>query len=98
MPVIDVLIVRRDREDAPWVDVLDRPTFLVPGDCWRIAGIEGGMESGAPSVMLRVDLEDGQVVIGQNSLAAWIGATCALRGAFPEAFVGTPLEGRPDGP
>lgn len=55
------------------------------------------MQSGAPSLALRLDIRpvdsEAHVVIAETSLAAWIAATCALRGKFPEAFAGTPLEG-----
>jgi hypothetical protein len=30
-------------------------------------------------------------VVAETTLRAWIAATCALRGRFPEAFAGTPL-------
>lgn len=89
MPVIDVMIVRRE-DPPPWPDAdlhIHDPDPII-----RLAALEGGMQSGAVSLALRLDHPAARI-IAETSLAAWIAATCALRGAFPEAFAGTPLEG-----
>lgn len=88
MPVINVSIVRRD-DPPPWSDA--KEIAHLPDQPWLLAGLEGGMSSGKPSIALRLELSDGQSVIAETSIAAWIAATCALRGAFPEVFIGTPL-------
>lgn len=89
MPTIDVTIVRYG--DPPcWPDAVLHTHD--PDPIIRLAAIEGGMQSGATSLALRLDHPDVRI-IAETSLAAWIAATCALRGAFPEAFAGTPLEG-----
>lgn len=59
---------------------------------WKLVGIDEGMASGATSITLRFDMPDGSVVLAETSLATWIAATCALRGAYPLEFDGTPLE------
>jgi hypothetical protein len=87
MPIIDVAIVHRD-SPPPWPDA---GPLTEASDLWRLAALSGGMESGDVSIALLLDTPSGQVV-AQTSLAAWIAATCAVRGAFPEAFAGTPLE------
>jgi hypothetical protein len=89
MPAIDINL----SGDNAWPDLRDRrDDILEAADLWRLTAREGGMSSGAPSVGLRLDCGD-KVVIAETSLAAWIAATCALRGKFPEAFAGTPLDG-----
>lgn len=91
MPVISVNL---DGDNA-WPELARGPSDVVvhlPDVRWRLAALAGGMASGAPSLALRLDLPDGRVVIAETSLAAWIAATCALRGRFPEAFAGTPLD------
>ena len=103
MPTIDVNL---DGDNA-WPDLENRAPEIVylADSVWQLAVLEGGMASGAPSLALRLDAEPGHlavrpdgpgVVIAETSLAAWIAATCALRGRFPEAFAGTPLEAPSD--
>jgi hypothetical protein len=95
MPVIDLNL---DGDDA-WTDIGQEGPLVMFDGTWQLAALEAGMSSGAPSLALRLDVEligfDRPVpVIAQTSLAAWISATCALRGRFPDAFAGTPLEAR----
>lgn len=97
MPAIELIL----DGDQAWPDLVARGTVVAYLDdvAWRLAAFEGGMSSGAPSLALRLDLppevRGTSVVVAKTSLAAWIAATCALRGRFPEAFAGTPLEARP---
>jgi len=89
MPVIDVSILRK--QDPPiWTDLAGVDCMHADQE-WMVAGIESGMQSGKHSIMLRLKLTDGTNVLTETSLAAWIAATCALRGAFPEAFADGPL-------
>lgn len=93
MPTVDIKIVRGD-DPPPWPDATNHIHLADP--VLGVAGLEGGMASGAPSIALRIDYDLGFAagIVAETSLAAWISTTCALRGAFPEAFAGTPLEGR----
>jgi hypothetical protein len=95
MPVIHLIL---DGDNA-WPELAPDPAgreriYVVhlPDAVWQLAALPGGMESGAPSLALRLDLPDGRVVLAETSLAAWITATAALRGRFPEAFAGGPFE------
>lgn len=100
MSIIDITIVRRS-DPPPWRGEIraDQVVHLREETVWRLAGLDAGTTGGAPSVALRLDLPEGAevglpsgaAVVAETTLAAWIAATCALRGAFPEAFVGTPL-------
>ena len=94
MPDISLSVVR-DGDPPPWEDLAEGGRYIVGGASWKLAALERGMASGQPSVALRLDLPDGQVIICENSLAAWIAATSAMRGAFPAAFAGGPLEPPP---
>lgn len=91
MPVIDVSIIR-DGDPPPFPDIQD-PIHL-PDQPWRLAVIERGMSSGAPSLVIVIDLPDGKTVIAETSVAVWIAATAGMRGAFPEAFAGGPFAER----
>lgn len=91
MPDIDIKIVRHEDKPA-WPDLNDNPHLFVASESWGLAAIERGMQSGAHSVALRLDMPGVGTLVAETSLALWITATCALRGAFPDAFTGTPLE------
>lgn len=96
MPTFDINLA----DEPAWPDLQDLSGELLHlgGETvWRLTALDDGMSSGAPSVALRFDLDphaaDGAtVIVAETSLAAWIAATCALRGRFPDAFAGTPLE------
>lgn len=68
------LNVTPELDEAPW------------GEDWRgavegkmrIAGLSAGMTSGAPSVMIGVELPDGTKVIAQTSLKLLLVAAAAL--------------------
>lgn len=92
MPTMRVQILRRD-DAVPWNVASDASLLLPdPETPWELVIAETGTNSGAPSIALRMDLPEGHTLIAQTSLGAWLMATAAFRGAFPEAFVGTPFE------
>lgn len=90
MPDIDIKIVRHESRPA-WPELNDNPNLMVASDSWGLAAVEGGMQSGKHSVALRLELPGVGTVIAETSMAAWIAATCAMRGAFPDAFADGPL-------
>lgn len=50
---------------------------------FSIAALPGGMKpSGDPSIAIRIDLPDGQVLVQETSLRLWYTATRALKGKF----------------
>ena len=48
----------------------------------QISGLDGGMVSGKPSIVIRLDLPDGKVVVAETSWAIFDAAHSALRGRF----------------
>ena len=48
----------------------------------QISGLDGGMVSGKPSIVIRLDLPDGKVVVAETSWALFDAAHSALRGRF----------------
>ena len=48
----------------------------------QVSGLEGGMKSGKPSVVIRLDLPDGKAVVAETSWVALHAACAALRGRF----------------
>jgi len=47
-----------------------------------LAVLPGGMESGAPSVMFRIDLPDGRVLLAETSMALYLTAADAMRARY----------------
>jgi hypothetical protein len=50
----------------------------------QIAALAGGMASGQPSVMLRLELPDGRTVLAETSLRLFLLAAHALAGRYPQ--------------
>lgn len=96
MPTIEVKIVREgphEDQEPVFPDLAqDRENVVHVVRTWRVAVLNGGMSSGLPSVALAIPLPDGRTVIAETSLANWTAVTIAARAAFPEAFLGGPLE------
>jgi hypothetical protein len=85
MPSIDL---RLDGDNC-WPDLVAKfaeGTANVSSAPLGVATLAGGMESGRPSVMLRIDLPDGKVALCETSLDLWLNATAAMRGRYEEAF------------
>jgi hypothetical protein len=80
VPSLNVIL-----EEPAWPELRTRP----PEDVIHIttpisvAALEGGMESGATSVAIRLDLPDGRVVIAETSLALFLAAGRAIVARFP---------------
>lgn len=90
MPNIDIQIHRVG--DPPlWPDQAGVKPIHMRDSTWYLAGLERGMSSGRASIMVRLDLPNGQTVVAENSLQNLIMATLAMRGAFPDEFANTPL-------
>lgn len=51
-------------------------------DGMEVAALPGGMESGRPSVALRIPLPDGQVVIAETSMRLFLGAARAFAARY----------------
>lgn len=66
--------------DNAWPELVNRRVAFA--DNLSIAGLAGGMQSGRPSVMLRIDLHDNRTVICETSLALFLTAADALRARY----------------
>lgn len=98
VPTIDLNLHGVGEDVDAWADLAGRLDRLVHvGTEWKLAAIPEGMSGGGVSLALRIDYPPGTAdgsatMITEMSLDSWIAATCALRGKYPEAFRGTPLE------
>lgn len=74
MPAIDIIL---DGDNA-WSDLERKSIIHLQDVVWKMAALPGGMSSGKPSVALRLDLPDGQVVVAETSLLALVTAVSAF--------------------
>ncbi len=71
------LVIKLDADNA-WPDLKERG--FESSEDLEVALLPGGMASGKPSVVMRINLPDGRVVIAQTSLDLWRTATRAFDG------------------
>jgi hypothetical protein len=81
MPALQIIL-----EEPAWPDL--HPDVFPQHRIWRadltaITALPNGMASGATSVMLRIDLPGGTVVLAETSLALLLMATKALSTRHP---------------
>ena len=50
----------------------------------QVAALSGGTTSGRPSVMIRIDLPDGRVVLAETSMRLFLGAAAAFSARYRE--------------
>jgi|GEM_PF-1412178 len=87
MPSLDIKL----NGDGAWEDLaICPPDKIYRTQSAKLLALEGGMESGLPAVMLRIDLPDGKVAIYETSAAQFLMAAQAIRGRFPELEVEVP--------
>lgn len=78
MPAMNIVL----REPA-WPELQDPKAKVVhTTQPISVTGLEGGMQSGKPSVAFRIDLPDGTAVIAETSLALFLTAADALKAKF----------------
>jgi hypothetical protein len=70
--------------DGAYPDLVGREVIHLGNDSppIGITGLEGGMASGAPSVMIRLDLPDGRTVLAETSLKLFLTAAEALMARY----------------
>lgn len=80
MPELKVIL----NGDGCWPDLAERRVVHLGNGAppIQVAGLEGGMTSGAASVSIRVDLPDGTVVVAETSLRLFLAAAAALSARF----------------
>lgn len=69
--------------DNVWPDLLEkRESIIHVTEGMHIAALSSGMESGKPSVAIRIDLPDGSVVIAETSMRLFLGAAEVFRARY----------------
>ena len=80
------MVVKFSESDSPaWPELAAGHTIFRLSDQSRmiqISGLDEGMSSGAPSVIIRLDIDDHRVVLAETSLKLFLTAADALRARF----------------
>lgn len=64
--------------DGAWPDLKD---LVVPhGVLKEVAYLDHGMQSGKPSVTMRIEMDNGDVVLAETSVALFVMIAAALKG------------------
>ena len=73
-------------EDKTWPDLQEENCiYLGEGPSLiQVAVLKRGMKSGLPSVVIRLDLPDGEVVIAETSAVLFVAAGKKIEAKFPE--------------
>jgi hypothetical protein len=82
MPQIIHLKLEGDGAFPDLADKMDRVIHLT--EEFTIAALERGMVSGRPSIVIRIDLPDGSVVLQETSVRVFLAAAAGIRGRFPD--------------
>lgn len=81
MPIMRIIL-----EEPAWPELdIDDPRVIVAMDTdasLDVTGLQAGMASGKPSVVLRVNLPDGRIILTETSLALFLTAADALKTRF----------------
>jgi len=80
MPDIDLIL----DGDGAWQDLDPEKVIHLTGS-FKVAALAKGMASGKPSLMIRIDLPDGRVVLQETSMRLWIAVARALAARFDYA-------------
>lgn len=90
---LDLIFAGHD-DPPPWAAALSdlKQVHHLPEAIWHVIVLEGGMASGGPSIALRLDLENGDCVVAESSVALFSQIVVACRAKYPEVFAGGPLD------
>jgi uncharacterized protein (UPF0371 family) len=80
---ISVKFISKEASAAAWPDIDVSALVLPETDQIDLAILEEGMESGQPSVAIRIDLRDGQIMIAQTSAKLFCAAATMIMSRYP---------------
>jgi len=66
--------------DGCWTDLRDKKIIQASGI--QVAGLQGGMKGGSPSVAFRIDLADGRTAIAETSLKLLLTVSDLLKAKY----------------
>lgn len=69
--------------DNCWPDLKEKP-FIHTRQPMEVAVLNGGMDSGLPSVALRIQLDDGTIILAETSAKLFCTAGRMFEAKYPE--------------
>ncbi len=79
MPALELIL----EGDGAFADLATQPERIITKDAaLTITALSGGTVGGRPSVMLRLDLPDGRVVLAETTMRLFLMAADALRARY----------------
>ena len=72
-------------QEPAFPDLREKEVILPESDI-KVAVLDKGMESGRPSVAIRIDLPDGKVVLAETSARLFCTAAKVIMAKHPELF------------
>lgn len=74
--------------DKAWPDLDPAKIIHLANDAppMHVAVLDMGMDSGRPSVALRIDLPDGKTVVAETSARLFVSAALAIKAKYPGLF------------
>ena len=73
--------------DGAWPDLADNPNVQFVKEPIGLAVLTNGMQSGKPSVALRIDLPDGKIIVAETSLALFAMAARGIRARYEDEWL-----------
>lgn len=67
-----------------WPDLVLANVVHLAGNPVLVGVLEGGMTSGAPSVAIRIDLDDGRHVVVETTAKLFVSAAKLIEGRYPD--------------
>ena len=73
-------------QEPAWPELADRRDDIIDGESVSVAVIDKGTQSGRPTVMIRVDLPDGKVVLVETTAHLFCAAGRAITARYPDLY------------
>lgn len=75
--------------DEAWPDLRNKKFHHVGNGAKpiQVATLTGGLQSGRPSVAIRIDLDDGQIIVAETTARLFCSAAKAIMVKYPDLFV-----------
>ena len=76
-------------DDEAWPDLKIKEFHHLGNDAKpiQVATLEDGLQSGRPSVAIRIDLNDGQIIVAETTARLFCLASKAIMAKYPNLFV-----------
>jgi hypothetical protein len=83
MPTLELVM-----DGSNWPELRDHDIIHLGNNAPAIgvAVLDAGMSSGRPSIMMRLDLPDGRIVLAETSMRLFVHAASMMLAKYPDLF------------